>query len=155
MARDTNPPSLSIRFQLSSSIAAAASKNAAVPDGPTGAPSSASIAELRFVSPFNTRVGTSHGRRGGGAAGESTQDDLLSDDEEEEEAALLAGAAADADDDQEVIDRAKLKKMSEKMMRFRAKTQQLPGMLGGQQIASGLPAGGGGTKAGNAGGGRR
>ena len=56
------------------------------------------------------------------------------------------GGGGDADDDAEVMDRSKLKKMSEKMLRYRARMATIPGMIA-------APAGGG-VLGGMAGGGR-
>jgi hypothetical protein len=157
--------------QLSAAIAAAtekASKHAPAPSaqGSEGEPPAvSSAAELRFLSPFNTRVGTSHGVPAGGRADAGAPpagDDssMQGDQQDEEEGGLLPGggavgssAAADADDDAEVMDRTKLKKMSEKMLRFRAKmSTQLPGMLGGQHLSGGSA---GGVASGGAGAGAK
>lgn len=138
--------------ELSSAIAAATDKTAAA-----GTTDDAAAGNQRFLSPYNTRVGTSHGvtgggsRAGGGGSGALGDDSAAHgeqlEDEEEGGGGLLSGtAAADADDDQEVLDRAKLKKMSEKMMRFRTRmSAQLPGMIGGPGSSGGS---GGGTKLG-------
>jgi len=87
-------------------------------DGPAPA------AEQRFLSPFNTRVG--HAADGGdddSAGGGDGSDD-------EGAAPGYAGGRGDADDDAEVMDRSKLKKMSEKMLRYRTR-MAIPGMFGG------------------------
>ena len=148
--------------QLAASISAAihepkptdvAVVTAAASGGDTAA-AGASADQLRFLSPFNTRVGLTAGGAGGG------DDDSTGggDGSEDEAAPGHGGGGGDADDDAEVMDRSKLKKMSEKMLRYRSRLAQIPGMIGSPQggapgglLGPGVPAavvtatGGGGT----------
>ena len=145
--------SLASPQQLASSIAAAINEpvasgaSAADTDGPSAPNDKATAGDhVRFLSPFNRRVG--HALGGGdddsGAGGDG------SDDETAGAPAGGGGGGADADDDAEVMDRSKLKKISEKMLhRGGSRMPALPGiMLAGPGAGAGPAAAAGGVAAG-------